>query len=170
MIFGYAMIGTSSPFTLFFLKRMLPFLLTCLITCSFLPASLASDDQLQDETTPFSELAFSGTGSHTTKVFTVEDGWKISWETESSTFKLTAHGIAQRPYTGSTNQRDRILQWLETVQPIILANTTEPKGHAFHPSGGRFYLKIIAKGSWVLRLMTVKDDKDYLDVPYTAAP
>ena len=149
---------------------MLRFLLALFLIWNFSGVSLASESPLHDETPSSVELVFRGSGTHTTNLFTVEDGWKISWETDSPSFKLTAHGTAQRPYTGPTNDREKVLQWLETVQPIVLADTTEPKGHAFHPFGGKFYLKILAKGAWVLHLTTVKDTKDYLDVPYTAAP
>ena len=149
---------------------MLRFLLAFFLTWIFLGVSHASDSHAQDETPSSVELVFRGSGAHTTKLFTVEDGWEIKWETESPSFKLLAHGTASRPYTGPTNEREKVLQWFEAVKPIVLANTTESMGHAFHPFGGTFYLKILAKGSWVLHLTAVKDTKDYLDVPYTGAP
>lgn len=149
---------------------MLQFLVAFILTWIFLGAGLASDSYAQDETASSVELVFRGSGTHTTKLFTVEGGWEIQWETESSSFKLLAHGTVSRPYTGPTNERDKVLQWFEAVKPIVLANTTESKGHAFHPFGGTFYLKILAKGPWVLHLTAVKDTKDYLDVPYTGAP
>ena len=116
------------------------------------------------------EMTFTGTGSEETERFTVEDGWKIQWETESSTFKLSAHGSARRPYVGPTNEREEVLRWFETQQPIVLANTTKRHGTAIHPLGGTFYLKIVANGPWSIHLKTFKDTKDYLDVPYTGAP
>jgi hypothetical protein len=116
------------------------------------------------------ELTFTGTGSGKTQLFTVEDGWKIQWETESPTFKLSAHGSARRPYAGPTNEREEILRWFEVLEPIVLANTTNQHGKAVHPLGGTFYLKIVATGAWRIRLKTFKDTKDYLDVPYTGAP
>ncbi len=116
------------------------------------------------------EITFTGTGPEKTPQFTVEDGWKIRWETESPTFKLSAHGSARRPYVGPTNEREEVLRWFETMQPIVLANTTIRHGTAFHPLGGTFYLKIIANGPWSIHLKTIKDTKDYLDVPYTGAP
>lgn len=116
------------------------------------------------------EMAFTGTGSGKTQLFTVEDGWKIQWETESPTFKLSAHGSARRPYVGPTNEREEILRWFEVLEPIVLANTTNQHGKAVHPLGGTFYLKIVATGAWRIRLKTFKDTKDYLDVPYTGAP
>ena len=116
------------------------------------------------------EITFSGTGPGETKSFTVQDGWKIQWETESPTFRLSAHGTARRPYVGATNERDEILRRFEAIQPIILANTTDSRGTAFHPLGGTFHLVIEANGSWRIHLKTFKDTKDYLDVPYTGAP
>ncbi|MDH5563749.1 MAG: hypothetical protein OEY91_09040 [Nitrospirota bacterium] len=116
------------------------------------------------------EMAFSGTGPQKTKMFTVKDGWELRWETESPTFKLSAHGSARRPYIGPTNERDEVLRWFEVLEPIVLANTTKQQGTAFHPLGGTFYLKIVANGPWSIHLKTIKDTKDYLDVPYTGAP
>jgi len=116
------------------------------------------------------EMTFTGTGPGKTRTFTVEDGWKIRWETESSSFKLSAHGSARRPYVGPTNEREEVLRWFETMHPIVLANTTKTTGTAVHPLGGTFYLKIVANGPWSIHLKTIKDTKDYLDVPYTGAP
>ena len=122
------------------------------------------------ETASVIEMTFTGTGPEKTQLFTVEDGWKIQWETESPTFKLSAHGSARRPYVGPTNEREEILRWFEVLEPIVLANTTNQQGTAVHPLGGTFYLKIVATGPWRIRLETIKDTKDYLDVPYTGAP
>ena len=133
-------------------------------------ASSAAKETTEDIKIPKVELAFSGIGLQETEPFTVTDGWKIQWETESPSFKLSAHGTAQRPYIGSTNEREKILQWFESVQPIVLANTNDSKGEAFHPFGGTFYLKIVADGPWRIYLKTKPDTKDYLDVPYTGAP
>ncbi len=116
------------------------------------------------------EMTFTGTGPTKTQRFTVNDGWKIQWETESPTFKLSAHGSARRPYNGPTNEREEILRWFEVLEPIILANSTKHQGKAVHPLGGTFYLKIVATGPWRVHLKTFKDTKDYLDVPYTGAP
>ncbi len=132
--------------------------------------SRAAQETPEHTKTPNIEMTFSGTGGKETEPFTLKDGWKIQWETESPTFKLSAHGTAQRPYVGSTNEREKILQWFESVQPIVLANTTESKGTAFHPFGGTFSLKIVADGPWSIYLKTIPDTKDYLDVPYTGAP
>lgn len=132
--------------------------------------SIAAQETTDHTNTHNIEMTFSGTGSEETKVFMVKDGWKIQWETESPSFKLSAHGSAQRPYVGTTNEREKILQWFESVQPIVLANTSDSKGTAFHPFGGTFFLKIVANGPWNIYLKTIPDTKDYLDVPYTGAP
>ncbi len=132
--------------------------------------SIASDPLMESESTDPVTMTFEGSGSGITKTFTVEDGWKITWEAESPSFRLIAHGSARRPYSGPTSERDRVVQWFETVEPIVLVNSLDSKGEAFHPYGGTFYLKILAKGPWSLSLTTVKDTKDYLDVPYTGAP
>ena len=122
-----------------------------------------------EESSPF-EITFTGTGPSETEPFTVKDGWKIQWETESLSFKLSAHGNARRPYVGDTNERDKALRWFETRQPIVLANTTNKHGTAIHPLGGTFHFVIEASGPWSIHLKTFKDTKDYLDVPYTGAP
>ena len=129
----------------------------------------ATEDKIS-KPSPALEMEFSGTGSMTTRTFMVEDGWKIRWETESPTFKLSAHGSAKRPYVGQTNERDESLRWFETRQPIVLANTTDQHGTAVHPLGGTFYFTIVAGGPWRIDLKTFKDTKDYLDVPYTGGP
>lgn len=116
------------------------------------------------------EMTFTGTGPEKTRAFTVEDSWKILWETEPPTFKLSTHGSARRPYVGPTNEREEILRWLETMHPLVLANTTKTTGTAVHPFGRTFYLKILADGPWRIDLKTIPDTKDYLDVPYTGTP
>ena len=132
--------------------------------------SKAATEKENPEKASVLELTFTGTGPQKTRLFSVEDGWKIRWETESPTFKLSAHGSARRPYIGQTNEREEVLRWFETIQPIVLANTTDRHGTAIHPLGGTFYFKIIANGPWNIHLETIKDTKDYLDVPYTGAP
>ncbi len=122
------------------------------------------------EKTSVLELTFTGTGPEKTEPFTVDDGWEIRWETESSSFKLSAHGSAKRLYVAPTNEREEALRWFETKQPIVLANSTNKHGTAIHPLGGTFYLQIVANGQWSIHLQTIKDTKDYLDVPYTGAP
>lgn len=139
-------------------------------TLNYSELSQAAQETAEHTNTPNVKLTFSGTGSEETEPFTVNHGWKIHWETESQPFKLSAHGTAQRPYIGATNEREKILQWFESVQPIMLANTTDSKGTAVHPFGGTFYLKIVADGPWRIHLQTIPDTKDYLDVPYTGAP
>lgn len=141
-----------------------------LLALSSLETSKASTEEENPEKATGIEITFTGAESEKTRTFSVEDGWKIEWETESPSFKLSAHGSAQRPYIGSTNEREKILQWFESVQPIVLANTTDSKGTAYHPLGGTFYLKIVADGPWRIHLKTIPDTKDYLDVPYTGAP
>ncbi len=115
-------------------------------------------------------LTFKGSGPADTQTFTVDDGWQVEWKTTSPGFKLSAHGSSKRPYIGAMNERDVILQQFETQHPILLANTTEITGTAFHPWGGTFYLRVMANGLWTITLHTIKDTKDYLDVPYTGAP
>ena len=87
------------------------------------------------------EMTFTGIGPKKTEFFTVEDGWKIWWETESPAFKLSAHGSAQRPYNAPTSKRDNVLRWFEILEPIVLANTTETTGTAVHPLGEPFTSK-----------------------------
>ena len=103
------------------------------------------------------EMTFTGTGPEKTQQFTVENGWKIRWETESPTFKLSAHGSARRPYVGPTNEREEVLRWFKTIQPIVLANTTNRHGTAIHPLGETFHLKIVVNGPWSIHLKTIKD-------------
>jgi len=141
-----------------------------LLAFNSIDMSKAATEKENPEKASVLELTFTGTGSHKTQLFTVEDGWKIQWQTESPTFKLSAHGSARRPYVGPTNERDEILRWFEVLEPIVLANTTKQQGTAFHPLGGTFYLKIVANGPWSIHLKTIKDTKNYLDVPYTGAP
>ena len=145
-------------------------LIILLLTLSSLETSQASTEEGNPEKTAATEITFTGAGPEETRTFSVEDGWKIEWETESPPFKLSAHGTAQRPYIGSTNEREKILQWFESVQPLVLANTFDTNGTAYHPLGGTFYLKIVADGPWRIHLQTIPDTKDYLDVPYTGAP
>ena len=152
-------------------KRWIAFIMMMIATaCNYSELSYAVQETAEHTKTPNVEMTFIGTGSEETEPFTVADGWKIQWETKSPSFKLSAHGTAQRPYIGSTNEREKILQWFESVQPIVLANTNDSKGIAFHPFGGTFYLKIVANGPWSIYLKTIPDTKDYLDVPYTGAP
>ncbi len=149
---------------------MFSFLATVILSLIFLESGLPSNQLSQEESSQTVEMVFKGSGPQSTKAFTVEDGWTIHWESDSPSFKLLVHGTAQRPYSGPINERDKVVQWFESVQPIVLANSTESTGQAVHPFGGTFYLKVLAEGSWILHLRTVKDTKDYLDVPYTAAP
>ena len=141
-----------------------------LLAFNSIDMSKAATEQKNPEKASVLELTFTGTGSQKTQLFTVKDGWELRWKTESPTFKLSAHGSARRPYVGPTNERDEVLRWFEVLEPIVLANTTTQQGTAFHPLGGTFYLKIVANGPWSIHLKTIKDTKDYLDVPYTGAP
>ncbi len=151
-------------------KRWSAIIIMIATAFTYLEMSNAAQETTEQTETANIEMTFSGRGSEETEPFTVKDGWKIQWETESPSFKLSAHGSAQRPYVGSTNEREKILQWFESVQPIVLANTSDSKGTAFHPFGGTFFLKIVADGQWSIYLKTIPDTKDYLDVPYTGAP
>ncbi len=151
-------------------KRKLFILLWLLLTLNFMEWGHAETKKKISEPTPEVELTFTGTGSKKTQPFTVQDGWKIEWVTESPTFKLSAHGSALRPYVSPTNKREEVLRQFEAIQPIVLANTSDSKGRAVHPLGGTFYFTVIAKGPWRIDLKTFKDTKDYLDVPYTGAP
>ena len=116
------------------------------------------------------QLHFSGMGSTETEQFTIEGGWEVLWETESESFQLSAYGVTDPGYRGVMTEQEQILRSFETFQPIVLANSTESKGKAFHRVGGVFYLKIVTTGSWTIHLRSVKRTKDYLDVPYTGAP
>ncbi len=115
------------------------------------------------------DLYFSGNETMITESFTLEDGWEITWETESQSFQLSAFGVADL-YEGALSETEKVLRSFEMYEPIILANSADSSGKAFHPLGGTFYLKIIASGPWTVHLKPVKRTKDYLDVPYTGAP
>ena len=116
------------------------------------------------------ELQFHGTNSSRTELFTIAGGWEVSWETDSKPFQLSAYGVTEAGYRGIMSEQEQILRSFETFQPIILANSTELKGTAFHRVGGTFYLKVVSSGSWTIHLKAVKRTRDYLDVPYTGAP
>ncbi len=115
-------------------------------------------------------FSFQGTASTTTESFTIHGGWEVIWETESKFFQLSASGVTEAGYSGVMTEQEKILRSFETFEPIVLANSTEPKGKAFHPVGGTFSLKVVASGPWTIHLKAVKRTKDYLDVPYTGAP
>jgi len=146
------------------------FIIVSWLTFNIFELSYPAPATEKHETSSTLEMTFTGTGPTKTRLFSVEDGWEIRWETESPAFKLSAHGSARRPYVGPTNKRDEVLRWFEVLEPIVLANTSKTHGTASHPLGGTFYLRIVANGPWSIHLKTVKDTKDYLDVPYTGAP
>ena len=152
------------------IKRTISILIILLLVLPAGEVLWATDKSDDPEKNSSVELMFKGTGSVETKTFTVEDGWKIEWKTESPTFKLSAHGSSRRPYVGETTEREEALRWFERLEPIVLANTTKTRGSAVHPLGGTFYFKVVANGPWEVHLKTFKDTKDYLDVPYTGAP
>ncbi len=116
------------------------------------------------------ELQFYGTDSTTTAPFTIEGGWEVLWTTESKNFQLSAYGVTEAGYRGIMSEQEQILRSFETFQPIVLADSTEATGKAFHRVGGTFYLKVVTSGPWTIHLKSVKRTKDYLDVPYTGAP
>ena len=150
--------------------RMACVIIVSWLTFNTFELSYPATSNENHETTSTLEMTFTGTGTKTTRHFTVEDGWKLRWETDSPTFKLSAHGSARRPYSGPMTKREEVLRFFESMQPIVLANTNNPTGNAEHSFGGTFYLQIVASGEWSIHLKTVKDTKDYLDVPYTGAP
>ena len=149
---------------LLFLKSIL--LLTLILFGTNSPTFSAETSK----TTSSLELHFNGIESSTTKPFTVEGGWEVTWETESKLFQLSAYGVTETGYSGAMTEQEQIIRSFETFQPIVLANSTEAKGNAFHRVGGTFYLKIRASGRWTIHLKAIKLTKDYLDVPYTGAP
>ena len=122
------------------------------------------------EDPPELEMMFSGVGSQRTKPVTLDYGWEVEWETTAPPFKLSAYGVTETGYEGTITEQEQILRSFETYQPLVLANSMKFKGKAFHRVGGTFYFKIVTSGSWTLHLKIVKPTKDYLDVPYTAAP
>ena len=141
--------------------------ITLLITIPFnYPAGRAETDPPPVK----GEFRFNGVESTTTASFTVEDGWEVHWQTEGSSFQLSAYGVIAPLYEGQMIHPEQIIRSFEIYQPILLANSSEPSGTASHRRGGTFYLNVTASGPWTIRIKTVKPTKDYLDVPYTGAP
>ena len=144
-----------------------------IVILSFILGALfpqASSAENSTAATPF-ERYFKGTDSATTESFTVEDGWEVIWETESTYFQLSAYGVNDPLYKkGTMTEQEQIVRSFEIYQPIILANSSHSSGKASHALGGTFYLKVKASGRWTIHLKAIKPTKDYLDVPYTGAP
>ena len=113
---------------------------------------------------------FRGIESTTTESFTVEDGWKVRWETEGPSFQLSAYGVITPLYEGQITKPEQIVRSFEIFQPIILANSSNASGTAFHRRGGTFYLNVTTSGPWTIHITTIETTIDYLDVPYTGAP
>lgn len=123
-----------------------------------------------DISTSTQEFHFSGKESAATESFTVEDGWEVQWQTEGTSFQLSAFGVVAPLYEGSMTETEQIRRSFEVYQPIILADSSKTSGTAFHRRGGTFYLHVITSGPWTIHIITVRPSKDYLDVPYTGAP
>ena len=153
-------------------KRHLGIVVSTLALAAWTVFSFGNHPSLYAETSLaplLTDLHFSGNEPATTDTFTLEDGWEVTWKTESDSFQLSAYGVANL-YEGVLSETEQVLRSFEVFEPIILANSADSSGTAFHPLGGTFYLKIVASGPWTVHLKPVKRTKDYLDVPYTGAP
>lgn len=101
--------------------------------------SLHSAHQQNLDTTRTDEIIkeFSGSDQHTTRPFTVKDGWEIQWKTKGKFLQI---------YVLNANG--------ELV--TIAANAQIPgKGSAYQPKGGTYYLDVNALGEWTIQIVKV---------------
>lgn len=101
--------------------------------------SLHSDHQQNLDTTRTDEIIkeFSGSDQHTTRPFTVKDGWEIQWKTKGKFLQIYVLNVKG-----------------ELVS--IAANTQIPgKGSAYQPKGGTYYLDMNALGEWTIQIVKV---------------
>lgn len=81
---------------------------------------------------------FSGSGQHTTRPFTVPDGWEIQWDASGDIFQIYVYK-ANGDLDG------------------IAANQQGPgKGSAYQPKGGSYYLMMNAMGTWKVKVVKVQ--------------
>jgi hypothetical protein len=88
----------------------------------------------------------SGSDTHTTRPFRVENGWEIQWDYKPSGLFANS-GVFQLYLYGEGN-----------VPLDIVANQMQPgSGSAYRPKGGRYYLEVNALGSWEIRVVQVQE-------------
>ncbi len=85
---------------------------------------------------------FSGTGSCTTRPFTVSDGWEIQWSYKANNI-LGGIGIF------SVDLYDDSGKLLDTVA----MQQKSGEGSSYNPRGGKYYLKIDAIGDWKVKII-----------------
>ena len=80
---------------------------------------------------------FSGSGTKTTRPFSIQNTWEIFWESKE--------GIQISLYDKEGN-------FIETV-----ASQTEPgKGNSYNPKKGTFCLNIFSMGNWEIKIIAVE--------------
>lgn len=81
---------------------------------------------------------FSGSGTKTTRPFSVSGSWEVRWETDSEVFFLNGFEA------GNPN----------SAYPSMIAGPNAPSsGSSYIDRGGRYYLKIQASGPWTVTVV-----------------
>jgi hypothetical protein len=79
----------------------------------------------------------SANGTRNTRPFTVQDRWELQWDAKGESFLVML-------FT-DTGERQGLLPIVRQEGP--------GKGESFYPKGGSYYLKILAKGDWTVRVV-----------------
>jgi len=88
----------------------------------------------------------SGSDTHTTRPFRVEDSWEIQWDYKPSNL-FGNSGVFQIYLYGEGSGF-----------PDIVANQMQPgSGSAYRLKGGRYYIAVNALGSWEIRVVQVQE-------------
>lgn len=98
---------------------------------------------------------FSGNGSKSTRPFKVADKWEVQWNVTGDAFVLYLH---------TTDG---------TVIDVLASQEGPGNGASYHVTGGNYYLRTGAMGSWVIKIVQLgngsskknnyKDVKSYKD-------
>ena len=97
------------------------------------------------EVVPYSEseaVTFSGSGTTTTKPFSVTGEWELKWKSKGF--------MAVHLYNLESRLNEKLM---------FVYTTEGGKGSSYHPDPGKYFLNIVASERWNISILELKPEK-----------